>query len=270
MALVAELKFLKTPQELGLKKGDSITFTALFKAEAVGEPGPGPSAIPPPDGMVAWWPGDGNAQDIVGGNHGVLQGSADFVLGKVGPAFNLHGTSDAVKLPHSVVDGLGDITFDAWIKTTDTNAVTISGANASGSNRYTLWIGKDQITLYIKGGSDSFSVSTPGINDGNFHHIAWVRRSTGANELYVDGVLKGSGTLPTGTLVIPPNGLWLGQDQDCVGGCFEAHQAFIGLIDEVEIFNRALTDAEIKAIYDAGSAGKIKSKALFADEVNSN
>ena len=36
---------------------------------------------------------------------------------------------------------------------------------------------------------------------------------------------------------------------------------FDGLIDEVEIFNRALTEDEIRAIYDAGSAGKIKPAA---------
>ena len=108
----------------------------------------------------------------------------------------------------------------------------------------------DTVRLGIKG--TLFDVSTPGINDGNFHHIAWVRYSTGTNELYVEGMLKGSGALPTGPLVIDPNGLWLGQEQDCLGGCFDSGQAFTGLIDEVAIYNRRLTAAEIKGIYDLG------------------
>ena len=74
----------------------------------------------------------------------------------------------------------------------------------------------------------------------------------------MDGILKGTRALATGARVIDQNGLWLGQEQDCVGGCFSANQAFTGVIDEVEIFNRALSAAEVEAIYDAGSAGKIK------------
>lgn len=43
-----------------------------------------------------------------------------------------------------------------------------------------------------------------------------------------------------------------------MGAIFGSRSFFDGLIDEVEIFNRALSAAEIRAIYDAGSAGKIK------------
>ena len=76
--------------------------------------------------------------------------------------------------------------------------------------------------------------------------------------LYIDGVLLYSRTNPVGSLNVPPGGLMLGQEQDCVGGCFDPTQAFDGLIDEVEIFNRALDALEIQAIFDAGSAGKCK------------
>ena len=38
---------------------------------------------PPPSGLVSWWTGDGNAQDLVDGNHGTLQGGADFAPGMV-------------------------------------------------------------------------------------------------------------------------------------------------------------------------------------------
>lgn len=247
---------------LDLTVGGKST-TIIFRATAItGDPGPDP--IQPPAGMVAWWPGDGNANDIVGSNHGTLSGGVTFTGGMVQSAFSFPTTSAAVKLPGGSVNGLGDITFDAWIKPAAdwikgpfTTITIISGAGNIGDNEYVLYINTaDKIFMQAKGTQDS--VSIPGINDGNFHHVAWVRHSTGTNELYLDGVLKGTRALTIGALVIDQNGLWLGQEQDCVGGCFSATQAFTGVIDEVEIFNSALSAAEIKAIYDAGSAGKIK------------
>jgi len=42
------------------------------------------SCVPPPAGLVSWWPGDGNANDIVGQNNGTLRGAATFIAGEVG------------------------------------------------------------------------------------------------------------------------------------------------------------------------------------------
>src|SRR5213080_193555 len=59
---------------------------------------PNPDAqacIPPPAGVVAWYPGDGNASDTQGHN-GTLQGGATFTAGKVGQAFSLDGVNDYV------------------------------------------------------------------------------------------------------------------------------------------------------------------------------
>ena len=46
-----------------------------------------------PSGMVSWWPGDGNADDIVDGSPGTLQGGATFAPGMVGQAFSFPGYS---------------------------------------------------------------------------------------------------------------------------------------------------------------------------------
>ena len=46
---------------------------------------------PPPPGMVAWWPGEGNANDIRGGNNGTPQGGVTFPAGEVGQAFSFDG-----------------------------------------------------------------------------------------------------------------------------------------------------------------------------------
>ena len=56
-----------------------------------------------------------------------------------------------------------------------------------------------------------------------------------------------------------PNGLVLGQDQDCVGGCFDPAQAFQGRLDDVGIWNRALSFDEINDAKNgrAGTSGLV-------------
>ena len=79
--------------------------------------------IEPPPGMLAWWPGDGNANDIVGGNHGILKGDAAFAPGMVGRAFSLDGVGDYVEVAHNsnLDPGTSSFTIDAWIKTPSTS-----------------------------------------------------------------------------------------------------------------------------------------------------
>src|SRR5437588_4982004 len=51
------------------------------------------SCTPPPPGMVAWWPGEGNGNDIRGENNGTLNGNPTFPAGEVEHAFGLNGTN---------------------------------------------------------------------------------------------------------------------------------------------------------------------------------
>ena len=106
---------------LDLTSGDKST-TIIFRAT------PGPPSVPPPAGMVSWWPGDGNANDIVGGNHGTLAGGATFAKGKVGQAFSLDGVDDYVGdagtlSSFSFIQNTGVFTIDAWIRLDDPNAI---------------------------------------------------------------------------------------------------------------------------------------------------
>src|SRR5262245_22638958 len=57
--------------------------------------------LPQASGLVAWWPGDGNAQDVAGGNNGVLQNGTAFALGKVMQAFSFDGVDDEVSVADS-------------------------------------------------------------------------------------------------------------------------------------------------------------------------
>ncbi len=57
--------------------------------------------VTPPSGLVSWWPGDGHANDIVGGNNGTLLGGVSFSAAEVGQGFSFNSNSDGVTIPHN-------------------------------------------------------------------------------------------------------------------------------------------------------------------------
>uniref|UniRef100_A0A8C6WH05 Neuronal pentraxin 1 n=1 Tax=Neogobius melanostomus TaxID=47308 RepID=A0A8C6WH05_9GOBI len=85
------------------------------------------------------------------------------------------------------------------------------------------------------------------INDGKWHHlcITWTTRD-GVWEAFQDGVMRGSGENLAPYHPIKPEGvLVLGQEQDTLGGGFDATQAYVGELANLNIWNRKLTVAEI-------------------------
>jgi len=220
------------------------------------------TCIQPPAGLVAWWPGDGNANDIIGGNDGTLQNGATFVSGKVGQAFSFDGVDDHIS--GSTVAGfplgVSPRTITAWIKSTSTSTLDrnifhygVSNANLPPTN-FHLFIRGATGRIGVGNGFDFGTVDgTTFVDDGNFHFVVGVYEGPGTNiaRIYVDGVQEASAVITTpGTL----SGAWrIGQFLDPGPGA-----GFQGLIDEVDIYNVALSAAEIQAIFEAGSAGKCK------------
>ena len=220
------------------------------------------ACVDAPAGLVGWWPGDGDAVDLVWQRDARLVGGARFAPGLVGDAFALDGFAggqdDAVLLPHERVEGLSDLTVELWVNTTDEAGGLISGANGApnGSNELLLYVQSAAgITPWIKERRIA-EVPAP-ISDGAWHHLAFTRLG-GQGSLYLDGRLVAVQDFPTGVLDLGPNGLQIGQEQDCLGGCLAPDQALDALVDEVSIYGRALDAAEVAAIFDAGAAGKCK------------
>ncbi len=229
--------------------------------------GPGlPSGcVSAPGGMVSWWPGDGNTSDIVNGNPGTLLGSAGYAPGVVDQAFHLVAPGDGVEVPDAanLNFGSGDLSIDAWIETSSSAGVLPivdkrSGASGSQATGYTLFLYGGRLAFQLGDGTffNYISSSTvPDLRDGLPHHVAVAvdRDSATGGNLYVDGavVLNFDPTNRPGSLT---NGepLFIGRH------AANSSNTFIGLIDEVEIFNRVLTDGEVVAIFMAGANGKCK------------
>lgn len=224
------------------------------------------SCVAPPDGMVANWRGEGNANDSFGGNNGILVNGATFAPGMVGQGFSLDGINSYVLIPNSAALSLtNEITIEFWYKDTGSSAAThglISKSLTTGAQLVNYGVAEDLgpqniITSYFNEPSTwyEFSQHSPPPVAGLFHHLAVTFRqlSDGSNveiDNYVDGQMEFSSVLK-GNLARTAN------SAPVVIGAWDPTQAYFkGIMDEVSIYRRALTATEIQAIYLAGSAGK--------------
>ena len=200
-----------------------------------------------PTSLMAYYNLDGNALDTSGNaNHGTASG-ASYVTGKIGAqAAQFNGGSAYVQIPRSIST---DFTVVMWVKTTDTGGTgaqwwsgngLVDGEVSGAAADWGTVVLNGKFALGI-GNTDTTIISSVAINDGVWHHVAATRDNTsGAMNVYVDGVLRGSGTGPTGDRTAPPT-LRIGSIQTGSG--------FLnGAIDDVRLYNQVLTAGDIAAL----------------------
>ena len=199
---------------------------------------------------------EGDAQDSSGnGNHGTAS-ALSYVAGKVGTqAAQFNGKSSYVLIPRSIEN---DFTVAIWLRTTDTAGSAgaqwwsgkglVDGEVAGGGADWGTAIVNGKFVLGVgSSGGDTTIASSVNINDGTWHHVTATRNNTsGAMQVYVDGVLRGSGTGPTGSRTWPPS-LRIGSLQT-------ANNYLNGTLDDVRLYNRILTGGEIAALIGTPSA----------------
>jgi hypothetical protein len=174
------------------------------------------------------------------------------VPGRFGGALSLPGnniTDYAIANPVSGAWPTTALTVSAWVKSTlpsSANRYFFSYAVPSADNEILF----SANNVYIDGTLVPITPSlSPILDDGEFHHMVMTWDSAGgALAIYVDGVQSFTGTVANGGSIDGNGSLVLGQDQDVVGGNFDAGQAFGGLIDEVSVLTRALSPAEVASL----------------------
>jgi RHS repeat-associated protein len=221
----------------------------------------------PPSGLVSWWPGDDNASDIAGTNNGILEGPMRFTNGEVGYAFVFNNTNAFIKIPASASLNVGTnngtnsgFTIEGWIDPSD---VAVDHAIAEWNNGTNYWGVHFHITqdsgpgsLYanvVDSGGSWHQMHTPTapVITNEFQHVALTYdKSSGVSTIYYDGLIAARQTLGTFTPSTAFD-LYLGRRVSETPG-----DSFVGLMDEMSLYKRALTSNEIAAIYLAGSSGK--------------
>ncbi len=250
--------------------------TRIFNASA-GKFNMTPKIVP--DGLVGWWTFDGGdmsngvALDR-GGNARNAQlnniaTSTFYRLGKAGQAFNFDGSNDfASTTANTALNGATQLTIAGWVKK---NSLTSRGAIftrwTSASNWLSIQLATTNDFNFIvgNGGTTYGTLESPA--DTAWHHYALVydgSQATNATKLiaYVDGVattLSFTGTIPT-TAPTMTNSDRLGYD---------THNSLSldGVLDDVRLYNRALTPTEIRALAGAGGlkAGVSSATQLVRD-----
>lgn len=252
------------------------------------------SCISPPVNLVSWWPGDGDAADLVGGNDGLLGGGVSFGTGMVAQAFDFDGIDDYVQVSDdgqgSNLDGFSELTIDAWINpqslgwsnpnTGGFTSAIVSKYDSSQSTGVSYYLNLENGKLRIAVFESSNPVSFVGMesNDtvpiGVWSHVAGIWRGGAEIELYINGVQVtgvpiSEGQTPS-TMANNNVSVNIGRIESFSGSNAGPGAYFHGLIDEVDVFNRALSSNEIQTIFNAGSEGKCKSTLNLTPTATSN
>lgn len=267
----------RVPRSRGIVTRTALAVASIFLLSLIPGVAHAAGCVFSPDGLVSWWPGDGHADDIVDNNDGTLVGGAGYAAGKVKQAFSFDGTAGArVEGPAdgtgSNLDITGPFTLDAWVDFAGvygsvSNAPIVAkwGSSRVGTAGYGIFMensGRPAIAVGTSDGWNVFWLASPSPLSSGFHHIAGVFTGTEL-QLYVDGDLEAAqgfgGSVPVNDVPILIGGYNPALSDGLTG-------TLDGLVDEVDVFDRALSETEIQAIYNAGSAGKCKCGPLPVHE----
>ncbi len=229
------------------------------------------------DSLVLYFPFDSGPLDGViedqsgKGNHGVVNGAVTFVSGEGSGAgaFEFHGTDESVFVAKSDSLDVGQqLTFAAWYKPYDRSnlpeseqqnpILEYSNGQTAGAHLWTKtigyqWNGKGTgANLVDTTGNDvSYVVSTGDKPVNEWHHlVVTYDGATNTGRVYIDGILAETRQFSSSFTPQTAYDLYIGRR-------IWDHQIYKGLLDEIRIYNRALTGQEVRGLYDATGLGLV-------------
>jgi hypothetical protein len=212
------------------------------------------------NGLISYYPFNGNANDAVGSNNGTVQGATltSDRFNDPNSAYYFNGNNSAVDLPPVTFNNLTAGTIATWLELDSNTQESIFAKQHPGINSYGIFtVGyysasggaptsgqAGQLYFHAFNGANLASSSTL-LSTGVWHHVAVTFSSTNCN-LYIDGILSGSFSgsfsIPDDTSTITSIGDW--------GG--DVAIGMVGKIDDFRIYNRALSSNEAAQMYASG------------------
>jgi hypothetical protein len=244
----------KTMKKILLSAVAIISITTASMAQTV------PNYVPT-NGLVGWWPFNGNANDESGnGNNGTVNGAtltADR-FGNGGKAYNFDGLSNFIEVQdNNSLDFTNQLSLSIWLKISDytLNVTGLSERTAIGKQRINDGSGFNFIAVndFPNQGKYNFGMQTSGsgcgtplgnqLQIGQYVNIIIVKNSTTLS-IYENGILKNSSACNL-SLLNSNEPLYIGKEFNTQGRFFK------GQIDDIGLWNRALTQQEISDLYNA-------------------
>jgi len=221
-------------------------------------------------GLVGYWPLDGNTinwatntfKDVIGGNNATSTGLSTTtapVIGKIGQALQFNGSS-YMSLGNILNPGLNNFSWGTWFKTSSSADQGLIAKSLFGSqdSRWFLILNDGGNTIgcsVVKAGNvpQNAAITSPSYNDGKWHHAMCVANRTGNLVLYMDGVSKATVDISSLSAqnISTSDCLEIGGYNNASGNC-STNLHFIGSLDDVRIYNRALSAQEVQQLYLTG------------------
>jgi rhamnogalacturonan endolyase len=216
----------------------------------------------------AWWKldetGASSASDSSGnGNTGTVVG-ATWTAGKFGNALGFDGVDDQVTLPNSIANSAAGAVA-MWVKTAAnfadtamlfyTSSATTGNGGGAENELHLNFLADERIQFFIEGGAADVTItSANGYADNAWHHVAATWDINGNAVLYVDGTAVGSATHDATNFI--------GSAVTRLGRPATATRYYNGLMDDVRLYNVAISPNHVAAIASEVPAGAITGRAF--------
>ncbi len=216
-------------------------------------------AYVPTNGLVGYWPFNNNANDqSINNNNGTVNGALPTTdrFSNPNAAYNFNGTSDYISVADNPsLSGFNDMSISFWVKINQFSGIQAVVSKwfytlncGSNTDNYTTAFAGNTINFATNNnnGSGFSSTQTFTTSDLNvWKHFAFISKATQGQYIYVNGVLSGSTAL-TGSVCNSTNPL-------IFGAAISTFRFFGGGLDDIGIWNRALTPCEITQLYNSGA-----------------
>ena len=213
----------------------------------------------PTNGLVAWYPFNNNAYDVSGhGNNGTVNGAILTTdrNGNPNSAFLFDGINDRIEIAHNQLLNCASVSISVWFKTNNFQASNGYGPHLLSKRESSGWGNSFQMNVGINQTQNAcwadWSISGNGgiyfnnsslLNTNNWFNLVYTHDGNNVN-LYLNGTLVNSMASP-GLLASNSLPLWFGARPNA--GYFSSW--FNGNLDDIGIWNRALTQTEITQLY---------------------
>ena len=231
----------------------SYKLGAGYVAQLEKQSGSSIKLVTQPSGLVAYYPFDENSgtsttkDESINTANGTLVSAPTWTTGKLGAALQFNGTSQVVDMGNGTQFQTSQHSVSAWVKyTSNTTDQVVAGKGQS----YALVVGSKPGVRQFSGTPSTCSSTGLTTNDGAWHHLVVTVDAgvTNGTKLYLDGALVQSCTVTIAA-----------QTENFAVGALDAGSTYsnfyTGAIDEVKVFNRILSAAEVSAEYSAQNSG---------------
>lgn len=221
------------------------------------------------NGLIAHYPFNGNANDISGSNYNGTVSGATLTTDRFGnadSAYNFNGIDNYISLPSFTIGGA--FSLSTWLNRNDSSTSwqrIIDFGNGQANNNLIVGLVNQKLFVDVFWGGASFHIETSeDVPQGQWTHVAATIGADGWVQLYLNGVLKGSGW----GYDIP----YLSRTYQYIGKSNWAGDSFLSTrMDDLRLYNRVLSLPDIEALYtyENGSCGTANSQT-FATSPTTN